>query len=162
MKNFKPLNLSKSNLSRILKNILYAGKVKIPAYKNEKETIIDGLHEPIISIHLFNKVQNILQSKRRIKTSSYDDVLFMRGYLKCDKCGGNLTGSGSKSKTGKKHFYYHCNPRNGCNERFRVDLAHKSFKEFISSFKPREEVSELFKVLLQKHFEKTKDSKSHK
>ena len=35
--------------------------------------------------------------------------MYLRGHLKCVKCGGNLTGSASTSKTGKKHYYYHCN-----------------------------------------------------
>jgi len=104
MKKFERLKLSKSNLSRMLKNELYAGKIKIPANETENETIIDGLHEAIISFKTYIKVQKILESKRRIKNGSYDDILFMRGHLKCDKCGRNLTGSGSKSKTGKKHY----------------------------------------------------------
>ena len=32
---FSSLNLSKSNLSRLLKNIVYTGRVKVPEYKNE-------------------------------------------------------------------------------------------------------------------------------
>ena len=79
----------------MLKNELYAGKIKIPANETENETIIDGLHEAIISFKTYIKVQKILESKRRIKNGSYDDILFMRGHLKCYNCGGNLTGSGS-------------------------------------------------------------------
>ena len=58
-------------------------------HKEDEEIIVDGLHESIININTFNKVQEILKSKRRIKKSSYDDILFLRGFLKCNKCGGN-------------------------------------------------------------------------
>ena len=156
MKKFERLKLSKSNLSRMLKNELYAGKIKIPANETENETIIDGLHEAIISFKTYIKVQKILESKRRIKNGSYDDILFMRGHLKCDKCGGNLTGSGSKSKTGKKHYYYHCNTRKGCNERFRINYAHSTLEKLLSNLKPQEEVYTLFKIVLQRHYETTK------
>ena len=159
MKKFERLKLSKSNLSRMLKNELYAGKIKIPANETENETIIDGLHEAIISFKTYIKVQKILESKRRIKNGSYNDILFMRGHLKCDKCGGNLTGSGSKSKTGKKHYYYHCNTRKGCNERFRINYAHSTLEKLLSNLKPQEEVYTLFKVVLQRHYETTKGNR---
>ena len=83
----------------------------------------------------------------------------MRGHLKCDKCGGNLTGSGSKSKTGKKHYYYHCNTRKGCNERFRINYAHSTLEKLLSNLKPQEEVYTLFKIVLQRHYETTKDDR---
>ena len=57
MNTFKPLKLSKSNLSRVLKNPLYYGKIKIPQYNEEPERIINGLHKPIIDINIFQKVQ---------------------------------------------------------------------------------------------------------
>ena len=67
MSKFKPLNLSKSNLSRVLKNPLYYGKIKIPQYNEEPEQLINGLHKPIIDINIFQKVQYHLGLKSRYK-----------------------------------------------------------------------------------------------
>lgn len=53
----KGLNLSKSNLSVLLSNILYAGFIDLKKHKIEPFTLIKGVHEPIISEELFYKVQ---------------------------------------------------------------------------------------------------------
>ena len=151
---YAPLKISKSNVSRILRNEVYTGKIRVPAYKGEPEELIEGLHEAIVEWDTFQKVQFILDGKSRYKQnpSKLNENLPLRGHLKCAKCGGNLTGSGSKSKTGKKHFYYHCNTRKGCDIRFRADLAHSSFDKILSEFRVEEEVVELFKLILEEKF----------
>ena len=80
-----------------------------------------------------------------------------RGFLECSCCGSNLTGSGSKSKTGKKH-YYHCNNRKGCKERYRADQAHNSLNNVFEELKPNKEVSVLFEVILKEKFENSEQS----
>lgn len=64
MSKFKKYNLSKSNLSRVLKNIIYTGRIIIPAYKEEPEQIVNGLHKAIIDVDIFNKVQYQLRVNR--------------------------------------------------------------------------------------------------
>ena len=64
---YKDLKLSKSNLSRMLKQIAYAGYIKVPAFKNEKEEIVCALHKPLISIETFEKVQIQLKNRNRQK-----------------------------------------------------------------------------------------------
>ena len=111
MAKFKQLKLSKSNLSRMLKNVIYTGMIKVPANGEEPEQIVNGLHKPIVSQKLFNSVQRLLNSrtKNNSKRNKMRDDMYLCGHLKCVKCGGNLTGSASTSKTGEKHYYYHCN-----------------------------------------------------
>ena len=160
MSKFKPLKLSKSNLSRVLKNPLYYGKIKIPQYNEEPEQLINGLHKPIIDINIFQKVQYHLGLKSRYKQKpkKFNNTLYLRGHLKCIKCGNNLTGSGSKSKTGKIHHYYHCNPRKGCNERFKIKDAHLELINLFKSLKPAEEVCELFKIVIEDYYKNSKES----
>ena len=50
----------------------------------------------------FNYEPCVFLNKKEI-----NDNLPLRGRLRCDKCGSNLTGSGSKSKTGDIYHYYH-------------------------------------------------------
>ena len=161
MGKFKLLKLSKSNLSRLLKNIIYTGKIFIPSYKEEAKEIVNGLHKPIIDIKTFNKVQHQLNVKSRYKQKpkKQNELLYLRGHLKCTKCGGNLTGSGSKSKTGAKHYYYHCNPRKGCNERFKIKEAHKELNELFRQLRPSKEVCNLFEIILKDHYKTSKESK---
>ena len=141
---YKPLKLNKSSLSRILNQIAYSGRIRVKEYKNEPEQIVDALHIPIVSIEIFEKCQQVLNKRRRVKNkpAKQNINLPLRGYLKCSKCGGNLTGSGSKSKTGKIHYYYHCNPRNGCNERIKAPpkpsfLTPTPFLYLYFSYSPR-------------------------
>ena len=164
MNEFKLLHLSKSNLSRMLKNIVYSGKIKVPQFKDEPEQIVKGLHKAIIDEDTFNRVQFQLGAKSRYKQKSnnYNEKLYLRGHLKCTKCGGNLTGSGSRSKTGAKHYYYHCNPRKGCNERFKVEEAHLELNDLFKKLKPSNEVCELFKFILEDHYKTSKESQYKK
>jgi site-specific DNA recombinase len=152
---YKLLNLSKSGLSRILNQIAYSGQIIVPEYKDEAETIVDALHKPLASREVFNKVQIELGNRKRIKhkTSKQNNLLPLRGYLKCKECGGNLTGSGSASGTGKKHYYYHCNRRKGCKETFKVALAHNAINKLFNQIKPNEEVCNLFEQILKDRFD---------
>ena len=160
MPKFKDLKLSKSNLSRVLKNINYTGDIRVVAKEEEPEQIVRGLHKAIIDRDTFNKVQYQLGLKSRYKQKpkKQNETLYLRGHLKCTKCGGNLTGSGSKSKTGVKHYYYHCNPRKGCNERFRIKDAHNELIEVFRVMKPAVEVCDLFKLVLEDHYKTSKRS----
>ena len=76
----------------------------------------------------------------------------MDTFLTCSKCDGNLTGSASRSKTGARHFYYHC--QNGCKERFRADTANMLFVQYLRSFKILEEVLLLYYKILEDVFRK--------
>ncbi|MEY4125935.1 MAG: hypothetical protein RL737_124 [Bacteroidota bacterium] len=161
MYKYKELNLKKSALSRIFCQIAYAGKIRVPKFKNEPEIVVDGLHEPLISIELFNKVQNILDNRKNLKhkPKKIDKNLPLRGYLKCKKCGGNLTGSASTSRTGAKHYYYHCNTLKGCDERFNIKDAHSAFCNLLSQIEPSQEVCDLFELVLEDHYNSKEESK---
>ena len=161
MPNFKILKLSKSNLSRVLKNIVYTGKIIIPANKEETEQIVQGLHKPIIDADIFNKVQYQLsaKSKNNSKKNKKSNDLYLRGHLKCVKCSGNLTGSASTSKTGAKHYYYHCNRAKGCKESFKVKDAHIELINLFQGLKPPDEVCDLFEMVLEEHYKLSKESK---
>ena len=152
---FKDLELSKSTLSRMLRNPTYAGKVFIPAYRDEPDQLITGRHQALISWATFQKVQNHISGRNRNKEKpcALDNSFPLRGYLKCPTCGKNLTGSRSKSKTGKHYFYYHCNTRLGCNHRRSVHEYESALHELLLDFQPPKEVVEVFRMILKGHFE---------
>ncbi len=154
MTRFKPLKLSKSNLSRILQNIVYAGFLDVPAFEEEPKQTKKGLHEPIIDLITFNKIQELfkVRSAQKQKSKAFNKKLLLRGHLRCSKCGGNLTGSASTSKTGKKYYYYHCSSKRSCNERFRAELANSKFEDYLKQFDIRPEVKRLFVEILKKQF----------
>ena len=148
---YKGLRLSKSNISVLLRNPVYMGKVIVPAFENELSYLVKGIHEPIISEDLFYKVQDILigKIKKRNRPSmiSSRDELPLRGLLLCSKCEKPLTGSPSRSKTGRKYFYYHCNY---CRQiRYRADEANETMKHLLNGITPPEEVVNLYFEMLK-------------
>jgi site-specific DNA recombinase len=134
------VSVSRFQIKNLLTNIAYTGKILIPAWKDEPEILVDGLHEGIISDALFKRVQDVLHGRKHhpTKFTKRSDFFPLRGYLECSQCGGKLTASSSKSRNGSKHPYYHC--RKGCKERFRADEAHQSFQGFLASFKMPDEM----------------------
>jgi len=160
MTKFKLLKLSKSNLSRVLKNILYVGDIRVPSKEEVPEQIIRGLHTPIVSRVIFNKVQYLLALRNRntSKQNKMRDDMYLRGHLKCMKCGGNLTGSASTSKTGAKHYYYHCNRAKGCKESFKVKDAHNELIHLFRDLNPPVEVCDLFELVLEDYYKSSKQT----
>lgn len=161
MAKYASLRLSRSNLSRILRNEIYAGLFRVLAYKDEPEQLVNGLHHPLIDRDTFYKIQLLLEVNKSFKhkKKKLNTQLPLRGFLQCPKCGGNLTGSGSVSRSGDKHYYYHCNPWKGCNFRVKVKDAHQAFEELLQDLKPGKAVTELFRLVLEDHYQSNEKSK---
>jgi site-specific DNA recombinase len=120
------LGCTKGNYYVFIRNPFYCGKIYLPAYKDEDEQVVKGIHEPIISEELFEEVQRVMDGKRRnwpTKQNAREEFP-LRGHLICPRCGNKLTGSSSKGNGGK-YFYYHCNPK--CGERFKAEEANELF-----------------------------------
>ncbi len=43
------------------------GKIRVPAYKDEPEELVQGQHEALISEEVFYKVQDVLDGKKKFK-----------------------------------------------------------------------------------------------
>lgn len=139
----KGLKVSKNNFHHMVHNHVYYGKVFIRAYKDEAAAVREGIHEPIITEELFNKVQDVLTGKRKslAPVNTRKDELPLRGILECCKCGSTLTGSGSKGNGGR-YFYYHC--QNGCKERFSATTANNIFTDAIKGISLNAAIVELY------------------
>ena len=104
-----------NKLKNILKkSALYAGLIiyeKRDDRLSEKKWSIntEGKHKPIISLEVHNKVQQKLNNPRKIYKTNNTDKFPLRGNLKCNGCGGNMTSNFSRSKSGKYIGYYRCN-----------------------------------------------------
>lgn len=94
-------NLSKNQITYVLKNPVYTGKIK---YSGE---IYEGAHQSIVSEDLFNKVQPMF-SKKRKRYRTYKNHL-LGGFIRCSECGSLMTPShvNKHSKGKMKHYYYY-------------------------------------------------------
>ncbi|WP_452598623.1 recombinase family protein [Pontimicrobium sp. MEBiC01747] len=154
------LKITKQSMLNTLKNPVYCGEILIKEWKKEDEMIVEGLHPAIIDEETYNAVQKIFKGKNNTKIhkfSEIDERLPLRGYLACRKCGRSLTGSASKGRNGKRHFYYHCQPK--CKERFRADDANGLFELLLQEFVIKEDVKKLYKEILIETFSGEKQSR---
>ena len=97
-RNGNPLSIN--GLSTLLNNPFYAGLIRI---RRTGETF-KGCHTPLISMTLFNQVQNILRGKtvQRIRVHAF---LFRRMF-RCAECNRTMTG-----ERHKEYVYYRCHSR---------------------------------------------------
>ena len=153
IKKFKPLGLrlKRTQLSTMLSNPVYMGKVVVPRYEDHPTQMVNGLHKAIIGEALFYKVQSVKYQLAPVTlkvSSNHSENLPMRGFLRCAKCGSNLTGSASKSRNGSHHYYYHCNRRTGCNENLSAGIVHDKLIEILKGINPSEKVLKLYRLIL--------------
>ena len=148
----KGMPLSKQSFLNMLQNKFYIGKIIVPAFKDEPEMIVNGLHKPLIEPEVFEKVQYILNGKKKsYKGITRSTETPLVGLLHCPICNRAMTGSGSKGNGGVYH-YYHCQRAYGCKNSISASLANNSFAEFINGFQPESEEVELYLMLLEEEF----------
>ena len=157
----KGFTMSKNSFMDMLRNRFYCGEIVVPAYLKDEEQIVKGIHEPIIDMDTFNKVQEVLNGKQKVypKVSrKLHPDLFLRKYLVCPTCGSPLTGSASKGNGGR-YFYYHCS-KDGKHFRCRAEMANQEFAKYVSSLVPNESILQLYSEILNDI--RSKDNKGTK
>ena len=142
--NRRGCKIQKTRMSRMLRNPVYMGKIEVPEYAKESYQLVDGIHEAIVSESLFYQVQGILNDikpRRIITKKSANELLPLRGILKCSKCGERLTGSRSRGSKGTYYAYYHCNH---CHqERYRSQEVNGRVRDILNSFTVKTEINVL-------------------
>lgn len=139
---------SLNNFCRLLRNPVYCGKINVPDFENDKNCIVQGIHEGLISEGLFEKVQSVLEGRTKKTIPKGKNILFpFRGIFICPECSRVLTGSISK---GSKSYYayYHC--YNGCKFRIRASKIDDQFMEFLKGFSLPEVIINLFRIIIKK------------
>ena len=154
--------ISRSNLSTLIRNPVYAGLIVVPTEGRETEQIINGIHEGLISENDFYRVQKLLvigkSKKNKPNINRLREELPLRGNLLCSQCNNPLTGSASKSRNGSKHFYYHCNH---CHEeRFRADVVNDVVQKTLSAIKFDQDVDRLFNEIIKDGIKEKGNTKS--
>ena len=166
----KGFKSSKTAIASIFRNHLYYGGVFIKGYKDEEETIVEGIHEPIITKQLFLKVQDVLNNRGKKYNTEHKkiNVKFpLKGYITCPTCLTTMTASSSKGRS-KHYTYYHC--ISPCNERYRLEDANIWFDDFLKSISLEKAIQKILLDMIKdqllkqsgkselgpKHFEKVK------
>lgn len=154
-KNFnKRTFISRNKIEDILKNPFYYGIMKI------KGNLIPHIYEPIISKALFDKVQEVFQSKSREVFShqqEYKAIPFtFRGLIKCETCGCAITSEHKIKKNGKKYVYLKCSHLRGNCKQGLVNentLFEQLDNELFSKIQIPSKILETLKKNVQKNME---------
>lgn len=127
IKTKKGANIDNRKISYILQNSCYIGKIRYSSdgtqafsnrhYDSESIIEVDGLHEPIIDLELWNKVQqriaqvkaNYPKFSKREQPISY----MLKGMVRCSNCGSTLAMTGVKSGKTKTPTLQCCNYARG-------------------------------------------------
>ena len=144
-------NIQKDAFYRMLHNIFYIGLIRVPAYKDDPEQKVKGLHQPIIDVETFDKVQDILSGKRKHEpklSKAIDPDLYLRKYIVCPICGHSITGATSTGAAGGKYKYYNC-CHDGKHLRRPADYVNDKFANWVGGLRPNQEVLDLYTEVLQ-------------
>lgn len=146
--------ISRNKIEDILKNPFYYGMMKV------KGKLIPHIYEPIISKALFDKVQEVFQSKSREVFShqqEYKAIPFaFRGLIKCDTCGCAITSEHKIKKNGKRYVYLKCSHLRGNCKQGLVNentLFEQLDNELFSKIQIPSKILETLKKNVQKNME---------
>ena len=146
--NKKGMRLGRTQFWYMLRNPTYIGKVVVPAYKNEPAEIKDAVHEALIPKALYYEVQDVLDGRKRKHPKipfCKKEELPLRGFLQCAQCGRPLTGSSSKGRSLRYH-YYHC--KFGCKERFKAEDANEVFYQVLRAISENDRIYRSFQRIM--------------
>ena len=102
-----------SRIQRMLQNPFYYGLFQ---FKNE---IYEGIHEPIISKFLFEKVQRVMADRGKPRKEKPNHNFGFLGIFKCGECGRSITAEQHIKKSGLVFRHYRCTKKNtDCQQKY--------------------------------------------
>ena len=134
-------------VKRLLTREVYAGYISYPKWN---VTHRKGHHEALISGDTFQRIQDKLEDKKKMRAkNNIRDDFPLRGFACCSKCTNPFTGSWSKGRK-EKYAYYRCKTV-GCalqNKGIRADKMHKEFEIMLKKLKPRPNILKVVRAEL--------------
>ena len=138
-------HVTNETVNRILKRSHYAGYVESESWD---VSLREGHHDGLISLATFQTIQRRLGEKPKAAARPDLNADFpLRGFVLCNDCDNPLTACWSKSKTGKRHAYYHCFTK-GCDSHrksIKRDALEGEFEDMLKSLQPSETAYALLK-----------------
>jgi len=105
--------LFNASTQRMLQNPFYYGCFQ---YNGE---LYEGVHEPIISQQLFEKVQRVMADRGKPRKENHDYNFTYTGLFKCGECGRSITAEQHVKKSGLVFRYYRCTKKDtDCQQKF--------------------------------------------
>jgi site-specific DNA recombinase len=137
-----------SHIHKILRNRFYMGELEWSG------KIFKGSHEPLVSVDLWNCVQDVLDGRNRTRPDGTGggvlDFAFT-GMIVCGHCGCAITAEIKKGK----YIYYHCTGyRGNCREPYIPEkVLEERFADLLSRIRLDQEVHDLILKALRESYE---------
>lgn len=121
----------------VLHNPAYIGKIRWSLngaravskfdFENENIMVVDGHHEPLISLELWDKVQKMLEEQKKAYPKharrSQPIEYMLKGLVRCSSCGGTLACNGTTSGKAKAKCIQCCNySRGSCHTSHSITI----------------------------------------
>lgn len=121
--------IGKSVLDAMLNNVFYTGDFMV------KGQFYKGKHDPIISLNLYQKVQEVKNRVNKPKTTKHHFAF--AGLMTCGHCGCSITPQIQKGK----YVYYHCsNGKGKCNDPYvREEVIAEQFADALKRLQIKDE-----------------------
>lgn len=155
----KGFKTSKSAFARIIRNPIYHGDIFLSAYKDEPEQIIKGIHQPLISKDLFDKVQQYIDGGKKqykVQHKKINEKFPLKGFVLCPSCLRPLKASSSKGRS-QYYSYYHCSKP--CSTRYKAEEVESWFGEFLNSISLKTNSRKLLEKIIENRFKAQTNSK---
>ena len=149
--------LTQQRVTDNLTHPVYAGYI---CSENYGINWLEGQHDPLISLEIFDKVQERRAGKAKApKRKNIGDHLALRGIASCDCCGVPLRSSFSTSRNGTRHPYYLCQTkgRESYGKSIRRDQLEGEVGELIRSLQPNQSVTEMLKAMFRHIWDARRD-----
>ncbi|MBV1865129.1 MAG: recombinase family protein [Rhodobacteraceae bacterium] len=135
-------------VSDVLNNPLYTGHICSKTYGIDW---LKGQHKALISIDLFDKVQDRLNGSAKVLIrKNIGNDFAARGFVSCGDCGGPLSSSWSKGRD-RSYAYYLCQAK-GCasyGKSIPRDMLEGDMGALIKTLQPSQNLFELVKVMFR-------------
>jgi site-specific DNA recombinase len=106
-----------NTVMRMLENPAYAGVLRVGQYPRGKFSrvaedgliIVENAHEPLVAPEIFDRVQSILEERKRLRPHAHPERYMLSSLTTCRHCGNRMYGVRKKCR-GKILCFYQCNP----------------------------------------------------
>lgn len=145
LRNSKGGKVTRNGVSRILNNPFYIGVIRI----ERTQMMYPGLHKPIISKTLFNKVQDVLYGRRHNVKLKYRYLY--RKFIQCTLCNRPLTAEKQRGK-----IYYRCHTKGCATKTVREEVVDQVIQDMLKAISITKQQCQDMELFFNKEIEQTR------
>ena len=138
--NHSGAKITKTSISTILSNSFYTGILKV------KGKSFKGIHEPLITMNLYEKIQDVLHKRTNNKVNKHH--FLFRQLFQCKYCKYTLIGERQKGRN-----YYRCHTKNCVTKGLREDYIEQKLTDLLSSITLTQNEKTSFLKIIKKETE---------